>query len=94
MKKFTLWIILILLFSSCAMKPVQIEQYENFDKTDKSISFPPGGDGPLAAIKKAFKKEGWDLHIRGNSLITKNINNNQETSIKYVSRYSLLNFRT
>lgn len=59
MRAFTVGILAVSL-AACA---TNIQQYSNFDQSDKSITVPPGGGGLTGQIKSRLAAAGWRMVI-------------------------------
>jgi hypothetical protein len=52
---------LILALSACASS--ELRTYASIDRTDKSMTVPPGGSGLVGSLKDALKTNGWHLSV-------------------------------
>lgn len=55
----------IAVFSLSSCTQYVSEMYGHFDARNKTMSVPPGMDGPKSQIKAALRKHGWKLYASG-----------------------------
>jgi hypothetical protein len=82
---------LILALSACASS--ELRTYASIDRTDKSMTVPPGGSGLVGSLKDALKTNGWHLSVdRGPDITVGSLSEkvNLQQADTFNTRYRLI----